>query len=138
MYDPNLAEAYSAMGLSYFLWGKFEESSAACRKAMELDPEDFVVYWTLGANPLFQGRAGSCRELFRTLTRLKPDFYAGSVTLPDLRGTRAGRGGGQGARTVLEIMPMQLLRNPDDARGRLSTRAPFRGWASANRPWLKY
>ena len=26
MYDSNLPEAYTAMGLSYFIWGKFDEA----------------------------------------------------------------------------------------------------------------
>jgi len=47
MYDANLPEAYTAMGLSYFVWGKLEEASASSRKAVELDPDDFVAHWTL-------------------------------------------------------------------------------------------
>jgi adenylate cyclase len=120
MYDPNLAEAYSAMGLSYFLWGKFEESSAACRKAMELDPEDFVVYWTLGRIHFSKGELAPAAELFRTLTRMKPDFYAG---FGDLAQACDGLGlveeAGKARAQLLEMMPMHLLRNPDDARGRL-------------------
>jgi TolB-like protein/Flp pilus assembly protein TadD len=120
MYDPNLAEAYSAMGLSYFLWGKFEESSAACKKAMELDPEDFVVYWTLGRIHFSKGELAPAAELFRKLTRMKPDFYAG---FGDLAQTCDGLGlveeAGKARAQLLEMMPMHLLRNPDDARGRL-------------------
>ena len=48
MYDSNLPEAYTAMGLSYFIWGKFDEAAASVRKAIELDPDDFVAHWTLG------------------------------------------------------------------------------------------
>jgi adenylate cyclase len=120
MYDPNLAEAYSAMGLSYFMWGKFEESGAACRKAMELNPEDFVVYWTLGRIHFSKGELAPAADFFRTLTRLKPDFYAG---FGDLAQTCEALGLTEEAEKahahVLEIMPMHLLRNPDDARGRL-------------------
>jgi len=32
------AEAYTAMGLSYFIWGKLEEASASSRKAIDLAP----------------------------------------------------------------------------------------------------
>jgi adenylate cyclase len=120
MYDPNLAEAYSSMGLSYFLWGKFEESSAACRKAMELDPEDFVVFWTLGRIHFSKGELAPAAELFRMLTRLKPDFYAG---FGDLSQTCDGLGlvdeANKARAQLLEMMPMHLLRNPDDSRGRL-------------------
>jgi adenylate cyclase len=120
MYDPNLAEAYSAMGLSYFLWGKFEESSAACKKAMELDPEDFVVYWTLGRIHFSKGELAPAAELFRKLTRMKPDFYAG---FGDLSQSCDGLGlvdeANKARAQLLEMMPMHLLRNPDDARGRL-------------------
>jgi TolB-like protein len=48
MYDGNLPEAYTAMGLSYFIWGKLKEASASSRKAIELDPSDFIAHWTLG------------------------------------------------------------------------------------------
>ena len=48
MYDSNLPEAYAAMGLSYFIWGKFDEAAASGRKAIELDPDNFIAYWTLG------------------------------------------------------------------------------------------
>jgi tetratricopeptide (TPR) repeat protein len=48
MYDNNLAAAYTAMGLSYFLGDKLDESRAASRKAIELDPDDFIAHWTLG------------------------------------------------------------------------------------------
>ncbi len=48
MYDNNLPEAYRAMGLSYFLWGKLNEATASCTKAIEIDPDDFIAHWTLG------------------------------------------------------------------------------------------
>src|SRR4029453_4224583 len=43
MYDNNLPEAYRAMGLSYFLWGKFDEAAASCKKGIETDPHNLMA-----------------------------------------------------------------------------------------------
>lgn len=120
MYDSNLAEAYSAMGLSYFLWGKFEESIASCRKAIELDPDDFVVYWTLGRIHFSKGELAPAAELFRKVIMIRPQFYA---AYSDLSQACEGLGLVDEASTareqLLEMLPMYLLRNPDDSRARL-------------------
>lgn len=120
MYDSNLAEAYSAMGLSYFLWGKFEESMASCRKAIELDPDDFVVYWTLGRIHFSKGELAPAAELFRKVIMIRPQFYA---AYSDLSQACEGLGLADEASTargqLLEMLPMYLLRNPDDSRARL-------------------
>lgn len=120
MYDSNLAEAYAAMGLSYFLWGKYEESSASCRKAIELDPDDFIAYWTLGRIHFSAGNLQPALELFRKVTKLRPQFYA---AIADLAQTCEGLGldkeADEARDQLLAMLPMYLLRNPDDARARL-------------------
>ena len=73
MYDGNLPEAYTAMGLSYFLWGKLEEARASSRKAIELAPEDFIAHWTLGRIHFTNGEFEQAYDLFRRVTELKPD-----------------------------------------------------------------
>jgi adenylate cyclase len=81
MYDGNLPEAYTAMGLSYFLWGKLEEASASSRKAIELDPEDFVAHWTLGRIHFTNGEFEQAYRLFRRVIELKPTFVTAHMDL---------------------------------------------------------
>ncbi|MDH5177256.1 MAG: tetratricopeptide repeat protein [Gammaproteobacteria bacterium] len=119
MYDSNLAEAYRAMGLSYSLSGKFEEAEAACRKAIELDPDDFLAYWTLGRIQFSQGNLPQALDQFNKVVELKPAFYA---AYPYIEQTCRALGRTQEAlaasRRVLELLPDYLLQNPDDARAR--------------------
>jgi adenylate cyclase len=120
MYDGNLPEAYTAMGLSYFLWGKLEEASASSRKAIELDPEDFVAHWTLGRIHFTNGEFEHAYGLFRRVIELKPTFFTAHM---DLAMTCDGLKRPDEARAardrVLELLPNYLLQNPDDSRGRM-------------------
>ena len=119
MYDGNLPEAYTAMGLSYFIWGKLEEASASSRKAIELDPGRF--HRALDARPdpfLDSGDFEQAYALFQRVIELKPSVL--------LRPTRTSHrpATGWGARKkrvsraaqVLQLLPNYLLQNPDDAR----------------------
>jgi TolB-like protein/Flp pilus assembly protein TadD len=120
MYDNNLPEAYRAMGLSYFLWGKLNEATASCTKAVEIDPDDFIAHWTLGRIYFTEGKLDQALELFRRVIEIKPSFYAGHL---DMAQTSVGLGLVEQAetayRTLLDILPNYLLQNPDDARARL-------------------
>ncbi len=120
MYDNNLSEAYRAMGLSYFLWGKLNQATASCTKAIEIDPDDFIAHWTLGRIYFTEGKLEQALELFRRVAEIKPSFYAGHL---DVAQTCLGLGLAGEAdvayRRLLEIMPNYLLQNPDDSRARL-------------------
>jgi adenylate cyclase len=120
MYDSGLASAYSAMGLSYFIWGQFEEARISCQKSIELDPDDFVVYWTLGRIHFSKGEMAPAAELFRKVTQIKPDFY---TAFSDLAQSCANLGLNEEASRaraqLMAMMPLNLLRNPDDSRARL-------------------
>jgi len=120
MYDSNLPEAYAAMGLSYFIWGKFDEASASSRKAIELDPDDFIAFWTLGRIHFTNGELEQALAPFRRVIELKPGFYAAYA---DLAQTCAGLGrkeeAEQASRQLLELLPNYLLQNPDDSRARM-------------------
>jgi len=120
MYDNNLAEAYRAMGLTYFLWGKLNEATASCTKAVEIDPDDFIAYWTLGRIYFTEGKLAQALELFRRVAEIKPSFYVGYL---DVAQSCVGLGRNEEAaaayRRALEVMPTYLLQNPDDARARL-------------------
>lgn len=120
MYDNNLAEAYTAMGLSYFIAGKFEEASASSQKAIELDPEDFVAHWTLGRIHFSNGEFEPARALYRRVIDLKPEFISASADLK-LTCERLGRTEeAQNMRTwLLDRLPNYLLQNPDDSRVRM-------------------
>jgi TolB-like protein/Flp pilus assembly protein TadD len=120
MYDSNLPEAYAAMGLSYFIWGRFDEAAASGRKAIELDPDNFIAYWTLGRIHFSTSRYGEALELFQKCIDLKPGFYVAHL---DLRMTLVNLGRNDEANaaleTVMKILPNYLLQNPDDARARM-------------------
>jgi adenylate cyclase len=120
MYDSNLPEAYTAMGLSYFLWGKLEEASASSRKAIDLAPEDFVAHWTLGRIHFTNGEFEQAYDLFRRVTELKPTFITGYSDLAQTCDELGRRDESRATRNrVLELLPNYLLQNPDDSRARM-------------------
>ncbi len=120
MYDSNLPEAYAAMGLSYFIWGKLDEAAASGRKAIELDPDNFIAYWTLGRINFTTGNFEEALELFQKAIDIKPGFYAAHL---DVKQAYDGLGRTAEAKAAtdraLEIMPNYLLQNPDDARAKM-------------------
>jgi adenylate cyclase len=120
MYDNNLAEAYAAMGLSYFIGGKFEEASASAAKAIELDPEDFIAHWTLGRIHFTGAAFEKAHALYTRVIELKPGFLS---AYPDLKMACERLGRQEEANQVfaklLERLPNHLLQNPDDARARI-------------------
>jgi TolB-like protein/Flp pilus assembly protein TadD len=129
MYDNNLPEAYRAMGLSYFLWGKMNEATASCTKAIEIDTDDFIAHWTLGRIYFTEGKLDQALGLFRRVAEIKPSFYAGHL---DVAQTCTGLGLEDEAKAVyarfLDLMPNYLLQNPDDSRARLIYASKL-GWA---------
>jgi Flp pilus assembly protein TadD len=108
------------MGLSYFIWGKLDEASASSRKAIELDPDDFIAFWTLGRIHFTNGELEQALGPFKRVIELKPGFYAAYA---DLAQTCAGLGRQEEAelasRQLLELLPNYLLQNPDDSRARM-------------------
>jgi TolB-like protein/Flp pilus assembly protein TadD len=120
MYDSNLPEAYAAMGLSYFIWGKFDEAAASGRKAIELDPDNFIAYWTLGRIRFSTGDFAEALQLFQRCIDIKPGFYVAHL---DLKQTLMSLGrtaeAAAALKKVMEILPNYLLQNPDDARAKL-------------------
>jgi adenylate cyclase len=121
MYDSNLPEAYTAMGLSYFIWSKYEEAAQSVRKAIELNPDDFIAHWTLGRIHLSTGKPAEAEALCRRVIELKPGFY---VAYADLRMAYQAMGRTAEAEALSrklaeELVPNYLLQNPDDARARM-------------------
>ncbi len=120
MYDSNLPEAYAAMGLSYFIWGKFEEAAASSRKAIELDPDDFIAYWTLGRIHFSSGEYEQALAQFKRVIEIKPGFYAAYADLSQtLENLDRQHDAAAAENRLLELLPNYLLQNPDDARARI-------------------
>jgi adenylate cyclase len=120
MYDNTLPEAYTAMGLSYFIWGKFDEASASVGKAIELDPDDFIAHWTLGRIQFSTGRSEQAVESFRHVIEIRPSFItAHSDLCQTLEGLGRGGEAKSAAQRLVEMMPNYLLQNPDDSRARI-------------------
>lgn len=120
MYDATLSEAYAALALAYFNKGSVDDSRDACRRAIELDPENWIGYWTLGRIHYVTGRTEEAIEVLRRVIALKHDFYVGYFTLrmvcqsigrDDIYRPYLGR-------LIDEILPRYLERNPHDARAR--------------------
>jgi len=120
MYDNTLPEAYTAMGLSYLIWGKFDEALASVAKAIELDPDDFIARWTLGRVQFSTGKSEDAVANFQRVVEIRPTFYTGHS---DLCQTLEALGRHDEAKAaaarMVEMMPTYLLQNPDDARGRM-------------------
>ena len=120
MYDNNLSEAYRAMGLSYFLWGKLNEATASCTKAIEIDPDDFIAHWTLGRIYFTEGKLEQALELFRGSPRSSRASMRGTWTL-----RRPARVSGGMRKRMSSIAACSrscrttCCRIPDDARARL-------------------
>ena len=120
MYDNNLAEAYTAMGVSYFIWGKFEEAGASARKATELDPDDFIAHWTLGRIHFATGEFALAYDDYQRVIKLKPEFV-NAYTDFRMVCQRLGREqeAGLARAEMLARLPTFLLQNPDDVRQRM-------------------
>ena len=120
MYDNTLPEAYTAMGLSYLIWGKFDEALASVAKAIELDPDDFIARWTLGRVQFSTGKAEEAVASFQRVVEIRPTFYTGYSDLcQTLDGLDRPEEARAAAERIVEMMPTYLLQNPDDARGRM-------------------
>ncbi len=122
LYDPSLPEALAALGLAYFNKGLLEESLAACRRAIELDPHNYVGYWILGRIDHVTGQTEEAITLLKKVVDLNPDFYPAYFTL---RMVCQSVGKEEIYRPYLmrlvdEVFPRYLARNPDDTRARNS------------------
>jgi len=120
MYDAASSEAYAALALAYFNKGAVDDSRAACQRAIELDPGNWIGHWTLGRIHYATGRSDEAIDVLRRVITLKPDFYVGYFTL---RMVCQATGRDEIYRPYLgqlidEILPRYLEKNPHDARAR--------------------
>ena len=67
--DPNLAAGYENLGKTYYSLGEFEKAEAACKRALEIDPNMVSVQISLGWVYLIgMGDASSAIEYFEKVT----------------------------------------------------------------------
>lgn len=120
MYDANLPEAYTALALAYFNKGALEDSVTACRRAIDLDPDNYIGYWMLGRIDYITGRPLEGIEQLKKVIALNREFYPGyfilrmvcqSIGRDDIYRPFL-------TRLIDEVLPQYLARHPDDARAR--------------------
>jgi len=75
--EKDLAQAYAALGLAYFLKRMIDEVREACKKAIELDPTDAFATWISGRLLYRMNQYEDAAERFRKTIELLPDFYTG-------------------------------------------------------------
>jgi serine/threonine protein kinase/Tfp pilus assembly protein PilF len=119
-YDSSLSEAYAALALAYFYKKSNEEAFAAGKKAIELDPNNFIGYWILGRIYHSTDKDKDAIDLFKKVIELNPDFFSAYT---DLQIVYERLGDKQKFNEVLEksieVYPRYFLQHPDDARAHL-------------------
>jgi len=120
VYDADLPEAAAALGLAYFNKGSLEESLISCRRAIELDPVNYVGYWTLGRVYYVTGRTEEAIEPLKKVVELSPEFYPGYFTLRMVCQSLAKEEIYLPylTRLINDVLPRYLAKHPDDGRAR--------------------
>jgi TolB-like protein/Flp pilus assembly protein TadD len=120
MYDPTLAEAYSALGFAYMSKKSVDEALSAGQKAIELDPNNFTGYWILGRLYHLTDRDREAVEMHKKAIELNPNFH---TAYGDLRIVYERLGEmekhDEVLKTLLEVYPRYLAQHPDDARSHI-------------------
>lgn len=75
--DPNLADAWQALGMALVKLEKLEEAISALRKLIELKPKDPLAYSSLS---LALGRAGKIQEAEEMAAKAKVAGWGGDPT----------------------------------------------------------
>lgn len=117
MYDPTLSEAHSALSLSHFHKNSLEEATAAGRKAIELDPNNYLAFWILGRIYHTSDRDSEAVDLFNKVILINPDFYSVYSDLQIVY-SRLGLKGkyNEILQVSLVAYSRYLSQHPDDAR----------------------
>jgi tetratricopeptide (TPR) repeat protein len=117
MYDSSLSEAHAALSLSYFHKGHLDPALDEGKMAIELDPDNFVGYWTLGRIYHTSDLDREASECLEKVIALNPDFYTAYM---DLRMCYERLGEDKKYRETVEaamkVYPRYLLKHPEDGR----------------------
>ncbi len=120
MYDATLSEAYASLGLAQFGKKNYDEALASGRKAVELDPNNYIAYWILGRIFHAIDRDRDAVEMYKKCQQLKPDFFNSYV---DLTMSYEKLGEKELYRTALNnalpVLSGHLSRYPDDGRAHM-------------------
>jgi adenylate cyclase len=73
--DRDLAQAYAALGLAYFLKGMVSEATDACRNAIQLNPYDAFATWISGRIAYRLNQYEESIQHLKKTVELLPDFY---------------------------------------------------------------
>jgi len=116
-YDPDLAEAHVARGLSLTLQEQYEEAERQFETAIRLDPALFEAYYLYARACFVQRKLEKAVELYEKANAVRPEDYQ-SVTL--LASVYAGMGRKEDARSTfrkaVKVAEKYLALHPDDAR----------------------
>jgi len=119
-YDSSLSEAYAALSLSYFYKKSNEEAFTAGKKAIELDPNNFIGYWILGRIYHSTDRDKEAIDLFNKVIELNPDFYSAYL---DLRLAYERLGNiekfNEVLKAAIKVYSRYLYQHPDDSRAHM-------------------
>jgi serine/threonine protein kinase/Tfp pilus assembly protein PilF len=117
MYDSTLSEAHAALSLSYFHKGHLDPALEEGKQAIELDPDNFIGYWTLGRIYHTSDLDKEAAECLEKVIVLNPDFYTAYM---DLRMCYERLGEDAKYRETVEaamkVYPRYLLQHPEDGR----------------------
>ena len=120
MYDNNSPDAYAALALSYYYRSMYSEAISAGKRAIELDPDNFLPYWLVGRVYFSMGLYEEARDLLERSLAMEANFY---TTYNDLELTYNALGRKEDALAIrsrlLEFLPTYLLKFPDDNRARI-------------------
>jgi non-specific serine/threonine protein kinase len=116
-YDPDLAEAHVARGLSLTLQEQYEEAEEQFETAIRLDPTLFEAYYLYARACFVQKKLEKAVELYEKASAARPEDYQ-SVTL--LASVYTGMGRNEEARSTFQksvrAAEKHLELHPDDAR----------------------
>lgn len=121
LYDPDLSEAYAALGLAYFNKGSLDEALTASGKAIELDPDNFIGYWLLADIYHQMDEDEKALQMYHKVIELNPLFCPAYGTMRMMY-ERLGKR--EEYNSILEealetAFPQYLAQHPDDPRVRM-------------------
>mmetsp|Transcript_40200 Transcript_40200/g.52928 ORF Transcript_40200/g.52928 Transcript_40200/m.52928 type:complete len:430 (+) Transcript_40200:133-1422(+) len=79
--SPNSAQLWNNIGMCFFGKGRYVASVACLKRALYLDPFEWIISYNLGLVHLSTGQCASAFHYFSSSINLKPDFAASYMYL---------------------------------------------------------